>query len=221
MERIRAEKQQLIKEGKIKRDKNDSYICRGSDNSYYESSDTKQECIDDILPFDLPNNWTWSRLSNIFQFIDYRGKTPSKIESGIPLVTASNVRDGYMDYTKPAYISQEEYDERKTRGVSKKGDILFTTEAPLGKVAIADLEQYSAGQRVICLSSYFNEVYPEYFMYFMLSPFFQKILEENSTGTTAKGIKAAKLKDLLVAIPPYGEQIRICKYLTSILDQIN
>lgn len=78
------------------------------------------------------------RLNYIYRFIDYRGRTPTKIDSGIPLVTAKNVRMGCIDYSINEFISKEEFEERKSREISKRGDILFTTEAPMGNVAIAD-----------------------------------------------------------------------------------
>ena len=153
LERIRAEKEQLIMAGKIKRDKHESVIVR-RDNSYYEISDKSEVCIDDEIPFEIPSNWVWERLVNIFDFIDYRGATPTKISSEVPLITAKNVKKGYIDYTAKDFISEAEYLQRQSRGVSHKGDILFSTEAPMGNVAIADLECYSAGQRLITLQQY-------------------------------------------------------------------
>jgi hypothetical protein len=93
-------------------------------------------------------------LNDIYNFIDYRGATPTKITNGIPLVTAKNVKSGYIDYTIDDYISEEEFKERQQRGISKKGDILFTTEAPLGNAALADMEKFSAGQRLITFQQY-------------------------------------------------------------------
>ena len=218
LEGIRAEKQKLIAEGKIKKDKHESVIFR-RDNSHYEKRGSEEVCIDDFLPFELPNNWQWERLINLYNFIDYRGSTPTKIESGIPLVTAKNVKKGYIDYKIRNYISKEEYYARQSRGISQKGDILFTTEAPLGNVALADLEQFSAGQRLITLQQY--TAYPlinnTFFMYFMLSDCFQSQLIEQSTGTTVKGIKADKLKQLWIPVPPFQEQARITEQLKKIL----
>ena len=94
-----------------------------------------------------------ARLGDVFNFIDYRGKTPHKINNGVPLITAKNVKAGYNDYSIKEYISEDEYKLRQTRGISAKGDILFTTEAPLGNVSIADLEKFSTGQRIITLQA--------------------------------------------------------------------
>ena len=219
LERIRAEKEQLIKAGKIKRDKHESVIFR-RDNSHYEKRGSEEVCIDDYFPFELPDNWQWERLINLYNFIDYRGSTPTKIESGVPLVTAKNVKKGYIDYRIRDYISEEEYGTRQSRGVSQKGDILFTTEAPLGNVALADLEQFSAGQRLITLQQYTEHplINNNLVMYFMLSDCFQSQLIEQSTGTTVKGIKADKLKQLWIPVPPLQEQVRILEQLKKVLE---
>ena len=219
LERIRAEKEQLIKAGKIKRDKHQSVIFR-RDNSHYEKRGSEEVCIDEYLPFELPNNWQWERLINLYNFIDYRGSTPTKIDTGVPLITAKNVKKGYIDYKIRDYISEEEYCTRQSRGISQRGDILFTTEAPLGNVALADLDQFSAGQRLITLQQY--TTYPlinnNLVMYFMLSDCFQSQLIEQSTGTTVKGIKADKLKQLWIPVPPLQEQVRILAQLRKVLE---
>ena len=218
LERIRTEKERLIQESKIKRDKHESIIYR-RDNSHYEKHGSEIICIDNFLPFELPNNWQWERLINLYNFIDYRGSTPTKIESGIPLITAKNVKKGYIEYKIRDYISKEEYGARQSRGISQKGDILFTTEAPLGNVALADLDQFSAGQRLITLQQYTKHPFIDnaLVVYFMLSDCFQNQLIEQSTGTTVKGIKADKLKQLLIPVPPRQEQVRILEQLRKIL----
>ena len=214
LERIRAEKQRLIAEGKIKRDKHESVIFR-RDNSHYEKHGTGEICIDEVLPFEIPTTWQWEKVINLFNFIDYRGATPTKIDSGVPLVTAKNVKKGYIDYRIRDFISEEEFATRQSRGISQIGDILFTTEAPMGNVALADLVRFSAGQRLITLQQYTtrSEFSNELIMYFMLSDCFQGQLLAESTGTTVKGIKADKLKQLWLPIPPREEQIRILEHL--------
>ena len=219
LKRIRAEKEALIKAGKIKRDKSESVIFR-RDNSHYEKRGSKEICIDEFVPFELPHNWQWERLINIYNFIDYRGATPTKIEAGIPLITAKNVKKGYIDYKIRDYISESEYKTRQSRGISQKGDLLFTTEAPLGNVALADIEHFSAGQRLITLQKYTSSplLNNSLVMYFLLSDCFQSQLLTHSTGTTVKGIKAEKLKQLWVPVPPYKEQLRILAQLEKVLD---
>lgn len=168
--------------------------------------------------------WENDTLINVFNFIDYRGATPKKIQSGVPLVTAKNVKFGYIDYSIKDYISKEEYETRKGRGISRKGDLLFTTEAPLGNVAIADLEEFSAGQRLITLQQYDNPKYEfinEFYYFYMLSSPFQNRIMELATGATAQGIKAKLLKTIIVPIPTLSEQQSIVATLDFLKTNVN
>ena len=182
----------------------------------------KAELNFSAMDFELPETWKMVELNQLFNFIDYRGKTPVKSTEGVSLITASNIRQGYMDYTRKEYISSEEYTTRKSRGITHKGDLLFTTEAPMGNVAICDLYECSCGQRIITFQEYEeNTVIPKLFMYFILSTYFQKQLLDNCTGTTAKGIKADKLKHLLLPLPPLAEQKRIVAKIEELLPYID
>lgn len=205
LERIKAEKEQLIKDKVIKKEK------------------PLPEISEEENLFDLPNRWELSRLIDIYRFIDYRGKTPNKIEHGIPFITAKNVRKGYIDYTIEEFISEEDFEARKSRGISQKGDLLFTTEAPMGNVALADLENFSAGQRLITFQQYTTDEYliNKLFMYFIMSKYFQKQLMDNKTGTTVYGIKADKLKKLILPIPPLEEQKRIVEKINIIMNYLD
>lgn len=168
--------------------------------------------------FEIPSNWKMVQMIEIFNFVDYRGKTPNKINKGVFLITASNIKSGFMEYTRKEYISEEEYEDRKSRGITHKGDLLFTTEAPMGNAALCDLDVCSCGQRIITLQEYKKDVVlPKLFMFFILSPQFQMQLLDNCTGTTAKGIKAEKLKHLLIPLPPLAEQKRIVAKLEQVL----
>ena len=218
LDRIRAEKAKLVKAGKLKKDKTESVIFR-RDNSHYEKLNGVERCIDDEIPFPIPDSWAWVRLNGIYNFIDYRGKTPKKTLAGIPLITAKNVKAGYISYIPAEYISESEFAERKSRGISQKGDILFTTEAPLGNAAIADLDIYSAGQRIITFQQYGcgNTIDNQLILHFILSPYFQAALKNKHTGTTVAGIKAEKLKQIAIPLPPLAEQKRIVAEIEKIL----
>ena len=170
------------------------------------------------VDFELPSNWKIVQMEELFNFVDYRGKTPNKISKGVFLITASNIKQGYMDYSRKEYISEEEYECRKSRGITRKGDLLFTTEAPMGNAALCDLDICSCGQRIITLQEYeCNIIVPKLYMFFILSPLFQMQLQDNCTGTTAKGIKAEKLKHLQIPLPPLAEQKRIVAKLEQVL----
>ena len=200
LKEIQAEKEKLIKEKKIKKEK------------------PLPEITEEEKPFEIPENWMWVRLNSIYNFIDYRGKTPKKLTEGIPLVTAKNVRMGYNDYSVKDFISAEEFKLRQSRGISHKGDLLFTTEAPLGNVSLADLDCFSTGQRLIDFQAYNSlAVSNKLFMYFIMSSFFQQALIDNQTGTTVAGIKASRLKAILIPLPPLAEQKRIVAKLDELL----
>ena len=147
---------------------------------------------------------------------DYRGRTPEKIVGGIFLVTAKNVRMGYIDYdTSQEYVAEADYDEIMRRGLPKIGDILFTTEAPLGNVASVDREDIALAQRIIRFrmnSRFFDS---GFILYGLMSDHFQIQLQSLSTGSTAAGLKASKLPILRVVTPPLKEQSIIAGFLDS------
>ncbi|MFT5758549.1 MAG: type I restriction enzyme S subunit [Alteromonadaceae bacterium] len=168
----------------------------------------------------LPIGWDNASLIELAKFIDYRGRTPKKTEDGIPLITAKNIRQGYIDRNPREFIATDAYDDWMTRGIPKVGDVLLTTEAPLGNVAIIDIEErFALAQRAICFQFYESYV-ANFIFYFLRSPQFQQVLNGSSTGTTVKGIKAATLKKLEVNIPPLPEQKRIVEKLDSLLAQV-
>lgn len=185
---------------------------------HYKLKPCKDELDCSSMDFEIPPNWMLVELNQLFDFVDYRGKTPNKMADGVFLITSSNIKRAYMEYSRREYISHEEYLSRQSRGITQKGDLLFTTEAPMGNAALCDMDECSCGQRIITLKEYAQgTVYPALYMYFVLSPQFQQQLLSNCTGTTAKGIKADKLKHLLLPLPPYAEQKRIVTRLEQLL----
>lgn len=189
---------------------------------HYKLKPCKDELDCSSMDFEIPQNWMLVELNQLFDFVDYRGKTPNKMADGtadgVFLITSSNIKRAYMEYSRREYISYEEYLSRQSRGITQKGDLLFTTEAPMGNAALCDMDECSCGQRIITLKEYAQgTVYPALYMYFVLSPQFQQQLLSNCTGTTAKGIKADKLKHLLLPLPPYAEQKRIVTRLEQLL----
>jgi type I restriction enzyme S subunit len=161
------------------------------------------------INFSLPKNWILAELDSVCLFIDYRGKTPQKIKTGIRLVTAKNVRNGFVNIEPKEFVSEETYQSWMTRGTPQFGDVLFTTEAPLGNAAVVDInERFALAQRVINLHP-FSGLDGKFLMWLILSPWFQQELMERATGMTAQGIKASKLKLVKVPLPPLAEQKRI------------
>lgn len=172
--------------------------------------------------FTPKQGWKSKKLNELYNFIDYRGATPTKTNNGIPLITAKNVKMGYVDYSIKDYISEEEFAQRQRRGISRRNDILFTTEAPLGNVALADLDMFSAGQRIITLQQYSDVrflVDNKFYLYCLMSPFFQGELKELATGATAQGIKASRLKEVNIPYPHIYEQQSIVKKLDALSER--
>lgn len=184
-----------------------------------EMKNKKPSATDIIdVEINIPVHWKRASLDELFQFIDYRGKTPVKTSSGVVLVTAKNVRQGFVAAEPVEYISESSYQAWMTRGFPRIGDLLITTEAPLGNVArIENQPTFALAQRVIALQP-FADLNTKCAMYFMMSPLFQSLLEENSTGMTAKGIKAGKLKQLLLPIPPKEELQRIVQRVEELMN---
>lgn len=213
-------------QGKLTEQNQSDYSANTDYKRIKESHSSIKPCKSEIdytsMDLNLPENWVTAELNELFDFVDYRGKTPHKINEGVFLITASNVRKGFMDYTRKEYISEQEYQDRQSRGITEYGDLLFTTEAPMGMAALCDLKKVSCGQRVITLKEYIKgSLIPKLFMLFILSPSFQQQLQDNCTGTTAKGIKGDKLKHFLIPLPPIEEQQRIVDKLDEMLPLVD
>lgn len=158
-------------------------------------------------------------MKDAVNFIDYRGKSPNKVGSGIPLLTAKNVKVGYISEEPREYIPVEEYEEWMVRGFPKTGNILFTTEAPLGQAALLPhYEKVAIAQRLICFQP--NEsLDPNYLLHTILSPLFQAELNRRATGSTAKGIRSKELAKIEIPIPPLHVQKEFNKRVQAIKAQ--
>lgn len=157
----------------------------------------------------VPETWAWRGLADMVLFIDYRGKTPTKAPNGVRLLTAKNVRRGFINHYPEEFISEDEFEHWMTRGLPRPDDVLFTTEAPMGNASKVRMrEPVALAQRIIAFRSY-GAIDPDFLVLHLLSPHFQETLDRTATGLTAKGIKAAKLKRLPIAVPPVAEQRRI------------
>ena len=161
--------------------------------------------------------WEQRKLIEVCDYVDYRGKTPTKTENGIFLVTAKNVKDGFIDYeTSKEYISENAYEEVMRRGKPEIGDVLITTEAPCGNVAQINKADIALAQRIIKYRGHIGVVDNTYLKYYLLSPEFQKILNAKSSGGTVQGIKGSILHQQKIIYPNYEEQKKIGQHMDSL-----
>ena len=152
-------------------------------------------------------------LLNLCNIIDYRGKTPEKVEYGLPFITAKNVRMHQMNLEPREYISKETYDKVMVRGFPKEGDVLFTTEAPLGNVCRIphfDTEFY-IGQRIVTLQT--EKLEPIYLEYALSSDDFKMKYMGKSSGSTVTGIRVRLLEQLTIPVPPIELQEQFAAFV--------
>ena len=163
------------------------------------------------------DEWEQRKLIEVCDYVDYRGKTPTKTEDGIFLVTAKNVKDGFIDYeTSKEYISENAYEEVMRRGKPEIGDVLITTEAPCGNVAQVNKADIALAQRIIKYRGHIGVVDNTYLKHYLLSPEFQKILNAKSSGGTVQGIKGSILHQQKIIYPSYEEQKKIGQHMDSL-----
>ena len=152
-------------------------------------------------------------LLNLCNIIDYRGKTPEKVEYGLPFITAKNVRMHQMNLEPREYISKETYDKVMVRGFPKEGDVVFTTEAPLGNVCRIphfDTEFY-IGQRIVTMQT--EKLEPIYLEYALSSDDFKMKYMEKSSGSTVTGIRVRLLEQLTIPVPPIDVQTQFAAFV--------
>jgi type I restriction enzyme S subunit len=168
----------------------------------------------------FPNGWQLMPLEDCMAaIIDYRGKTPKKTSFGVPLVTAKIVKDGRIQPIQE-YIAHEDYDDWMRRGLPQPGDVLMTTEAPLGEIAQLDDRKVALAQRLITLRGKKSLLDNNFLKFLMQSDFVQHQLAARATGTTVLGIKQSELRQISLVIPPMDEQKEIAHILGTLDDKI-
>jgi len=162
----------------------------------------------------IPEGWDVAPICKTTSYADYRGKTPPKSSSGRFLVTAKNIQPGYINYeNSKEYIPEETYEAVMSRGIPKIGDVLITTEAPLGNIASIDREDIALAQRVIKYRANPERLTGSFLKHFMMGPVFQTSLDKEATGGTVKGIKGSRLHKLPLVLPSLPEQEAIAEVL--------
>ncbi|EKO3558942.1 restriction endonuclease subunit S [Vibrio metschnikovii] len=210
--------QQLIKLLKEKRQAVISYAVTKGLNPQAPTKDSGVEWLGEV-----PEHWVVAGFKKyLASIVDYRGKTPNKVESGRFLVTARNIKKGRINYLSSAeYVSEADYAQVMSRGVPNIGDVLFTTEAPLGEVAQVDNSDIALAQRVIKFCGQSGVLDNTYLKYFIMSDSFQDSLMTYASGSTALGIKAERLVYLRQLLPPLSEQTQIVTHIEAVTTKID
>ena len=212
LECIRAEKEDLIKQGKIKRDKKESVIFRGEDNSYYEKIGQDTRCIDDELPFEIPSNWSFVRLKEYWTLISGRDLSPSEYNSnrdGVPYITgASNFSIGNVEIVRWTPVPQV---------ITKYGDLLFTCKGTVGEMAMNSFGTAHIARQVMAIRNTcsFNMKYLQLCLNYYI----------DNIRTSAKGlipgISREDILNLIIPFPPLAEQQGIVNITTSVYSILN
>ncbi|MFS2809961.1 restriction endonuclease subunit S [Parabacteroides distasonis] len=211
LERIKAEKERLIKEGKIKRSKKSA---KTSDTPHYEN-----------VPFEIPSSWAWCKLENITVLIEDCPHTTAKDEGeGYPLVRTPNIGEGQLLLDGVHRVSKEVYDKRNIRAVPQVNDIIYAREAPAGNAAvIRENEQVCLGQRTVLIRPMDTLIDSVWLTYAMLAPYSRNHLTSKATGSTVTHVNMASIRPFDLPLPPISEQHRIVAEIRrwfALIDQI-
>ena len=219
LERIRAEKQRLIKEGKIKKDKHESVIFR-RDNSHYEKRGSEEVCIDDEIPFEIPDGWAWCRASSLGTMIRGRGiKRTETVSQGCPCIRYGEIYTTYETSFDSAVSFVPETLDKDCLHFSS-GDVVFTltgeNKVDIAKtVAFLGDGQIAAGGDLAFWTH--HGMNPLYLVYYMASPYCIELKRRTATGDIIVHISTSKVGDFLVPVPPINEQNRIVSAIEKLL----
>ena len=219
LERIRAEKEKLIKRGKLKRDKKESIIYKGDDNSYYMTG--KKEPLE--LPFNIPEGWIWASLPEIVFFQEGPGIMKKDFcEEGIPLIRISGLQTERVTLEGCNYLDPQKVEEKWSHFKLEEGDIVICTSASIGKVSIVDEEAVGAipytGQIRFQMTPAITK---DYFLFFAMSNIYLDQVNMLKTGNCIQHYGPTHLKQVIVPLPPINEQKRIAKTISDYLAQID
>ena len=218
LERIRAEKEELIKAGKIKRDKKESIIFRGEDNSYYRQTGTLIENINDWNLDDIPINWELCCLGEICDYGNCVNVDTKDIDEGAWVLDLEDIE---KDSGKVIHkIRKYERDSSSTKHLFKKGQVLYSKLRPyLNKVVLADEEGFCTSE--ILPLNFSNVVEPQYALYYLMSPTFLKYANRCSYGVKMPRLGTADGRKAVFPLPPFEEQRRISQHISKIFIEID
>ena len=217
LERIRVEKEKLIKEKKIKKDKNESIIYRGEDNSYYEKflATGEVKCIDEEIPFEIPKGWEWERWGNIALSIQYGYNAPALERGDIKMVRISDIHDNVVQWENVPFCNIEAYDIDTY--LLKENDILFArTGGTVGKsFLVQSVPEPAIYAGYLIRTRYSKELCPQYLKSFMESRLYWEQLKSGTIATAQPNCNGKTLGKMLLPIPPKAEQSRLVQKLAN------
>ncbi len=218
LKRIREEKAKLVKEKKIKKDKNESIIYRGEDNSYYEKfiATEKVKCIDDEIPFEIPQGWEWERWGNISLSIQYGYNAPAIERGDIKMVRISDIHENVVQWKDVPFCNIES-DDVDTY-LLKENDILFArTGGTVGKsFLVQSVPEPAIYAGYLIRTRYSRELCPQYLRSFMESQLYWEQLKSGTIATAQPNCNGKTLGRMLLPIPPKAEQARLAQKLASL-----
>ena len=224
LEKIREEKEKLIKEGKLKRDKNETYIFKNSDdNSYYEQIDGETVCIDDDLPFEIPDSWRWERLQNICTLItDGTHQTPTYTNIGHIFLSSKNVTTNKINWDNVMYISDDLHEKLYSRLAPELNDILLAKNGTIGKAALVDRDvEFDVYVTLAVIRLFKIYVLPQYIHKIIESKHIQDFFKGEQRGIGVPNLHLENIRRTLIPIPPQKEQNKIASKITSIFEQLD
>lgn len=228
LKRIKSEKEKLVLEGKIKKDKKEFYIFKDIDGNYYEKINNK--VVQEIeVPFEIPESWEWVRLDNITTYIQ-RGKSPKYSErKKFPEISQKCVQWTVFSVEKSRFIVEESVDSYAEKRILQNLDLLWNSTGlgTIGRVSLYEEENNPFGWAVV--DSHVTVVRPfnglisnRYIYYFISLPMVQLSIEEKSSGSTKqKELSTKTIKNYLVPLPPLEEQKRIVDQIQILLEKID
>jgi len=222
LERIREQKKQMVKEGKLKAKdiKNDTIIFVGEDNLHYEKfQDGSMKCIEDEIPFDVPEGWEWCRLNSIVDVRDGTHDTPTYVDKGIPLITSKNLVKGGIDYSNVKYISEKDAISINERSGVNIGDILFAMIGTIGNPSMVTEDILISIKNVALFKFTFSKNLSNHFVMYFLD-YAQEDMKNKPSGGLQPFVSLNFLRTYLVPVPPVEEQQRIVSILADSINKI-
>ena len=226
LKRIKVEKEKLIADGKIKRDKKETELFRGADGKPYEKlADGTVKKVE--VPYEIPDSWEWVRLKTIYQVINGdRGKNyPSKdklFENGeIPFINAGNIANEVISSQNLLYLSEEQYN-KLGNGKLIKGDVIFCLRGSLGKFGIFNMEKGAIASSLVIIRPYYNNSkdIDIYFSKYLASPVLLSEIRKYNNGTAQPNLSAKALNNFFIPLPPLAEQKRIVAQIERALEKV-